>query len=543
MDLQRWSSVEDAANGLPATWFTPFPAQAWQRLVGGAAVTVTVRCDGPFRIMATSARGNADAVHRGSDDTVLPNVPVASSEWVWIEPDAGTSLGAVVWSIDADLVLPPVVVVVPTFRREQDATQQAGAFLGSGLVHRVVVVDQGGTLRDHAPFQALVADFPERLVLVEQGNFGGSGGYARGMLESLAYPTCAVLLSDDDAAVPEEGLRRMLVAQSLAAQNGRRLMMATPMLSAEVPETLVSASEYVDRRTFQWQAADGLGRPVSVDAPPAELSRVLRLHSTPDYAGWWGALLPPGAVADVGLPAPYFLKWDDAEFGLRATALGYEFMALPGTGVWHPTWGAWKTLTTWVAVLLHRNRLATAAAYGASRRVVIDSFTHQVKHILSLQYDVAGLWSAGIDQFLSGPGWVGTDLAEARASAQTAVDRLPTRTTTRELPATAARSGVVPGVARGVLGLFRRGRREARCPAAEFTWRDGLGLDRVVLTDGEGAAVELVADPRRARGLLARALRQHLALLWSWRSLAPRYRSALQRSVTADHWLAMLGID
>lgn len=544
MDLQRWSSSAPGVEAEVPEWFSFFPADHWRSLVGSLSVTLTVACDGGFRVLTRGSDSSQEVVYVGSGDTTLSHISERVRSWAWVEAEPGGSVRDITWSVD-DMAAepPPAFVVVPTFRREEDATLQAERFLRMDGVHRVLVVDQGGTLGAYSPFQALVEIHGERLILVGQANFGGSGGYARGMVESLEFPGCAVFLSDDDAAVPEEALRRMRLAQALAAQRGRKVVLGTPMLSAETPATLVSAAEWVAPKPFQWKPADGLSTPISVSGSPTHFADPLVLNVAPNYAGWWGALLPPGMVAQVGLPAPYFLKWDDAEFGLRASSRGYEFAVIPGTGAWHPTWGAWKTLTTWVAVLLHRNRLATAAAYQAGRGVVIDSLVHQVKHVLSLQYDVAELWAAGIDSVLDGPAWLSSDLSKTRGQAQSVVDRLPGRMATTEIPPARGRLSVPSGAFHSLTGLLRKStHRQTSCEASSFTWRDGLGQDRVVLLD-EGDAFELVRDSSRARTALWVVLQQHARLLRDWSSLRARYAPALRSTTTLQHWRRTFGMD
>lgn len=539
MELQRWS--RDSV--LPETWSTPFPAGWWRDELGVDEVLLKVSNRSAFAVVGWHTDGRRETLYESVRAGGPTPIPISAHEWITVEACDDAELDEVVWEAGVEVTLPGVVAVVPTFRREPDATHQAEAFLRSKLITQVVVIDQGNSLREHGPFGDLLRSNTDRLRLIEQRNLGGSGAYARGMIESLSDPECAVLLSDDDAALPEESLRRMLIAQALAGQRGRKLVMATPMFSAEEPTRLISAAEYVDRRTFQWGAADGLRDPLSVASATERLVSALDMQHTPDYAGWWGALLPPGIVAEVGLPAPYFLKWDDAEYGLRARKQGYEVMALPGTGVWHPTWGVQKTLTTWVAVLLHRNRLATAAAYGAGKGVIRDSFVHQIKHVLSLQYDVAELWAAGIDQFLDGPEWLGTDLANARNAAQASVYQLPTTEPRGDIPERQSPLRTRKGVLRAIAGTLRKPNMDAETSGSvnDFTWRDGLGMDRVVITNGDGTvSSELVRDPRRARSLLSRAAKQHWMLMRRWHELSGPYASRLKDVTTAEHWRGLL---
>src|SRR5699024_10178077 len=134
-------------------------------------------------------------------------------------------------------------------------------------------------------------------------------------------------------------------------------------------------------------------------------------------------------------------------------------VVLPGAAVWHPTWSAHATQMNWTARIMHRNRLATAAAYRAGKGVIASSLVHQLKHILSAHHLTATLWQAGIDQFLMGPGaWLGVDLTRARADGQAIVDRWNESTDQRGEALPAAKTKPLPlvrGAARSLATLVR----------------------------------------------------------------------------------------
>ncbi|QGH70074.1 glycosyltransferase [Pseudactinotalea sp. HY158] len=416
-----------------------------------------------------------------------------------------------------------VTVVVPTFRRERDAADQAERFAGMTMVARVLVVDQGSTLATYEPFIELRRR-EAKIELIDQPNLGGSGGYARGMLESLTSPEHAVYLSDDDAQISEESLALMLAHQG---QADRPTIVGTAMYAADDPELQISGPEAVRGADFMWGPAG---------------------DASPNYTGWWGTLLPPGTVAELGLPAPYFLKWDDAEYGLRATRAGYDTVVPPGANVWHPTWNAFATQMSWTARILHRNRLATAAACGAGRGVIRSSLLHQGKHILAGHHLTATLWAAGIDQFLAGPGtWLGRDLTHARADGQRVVegwneDHLEVATdlaVTHAGPLPAARAAV--RALANLVGPARPPRIVCELPADEVTWRTTLGADAVIVTGPDGSrAGTLIADGPTARRLLATTLRQHWALARRWRQLCRSYHRALPKVTTRAAWERMI---
>lgn len=437
-----------------------------------------------------------------------------------------------------------IVVVIPTFKREPEARRQVERFLLMDCVAHVIVVDQGGTL-DHDPeFSALVGD-QEVVQLISQANLGGSGGYARGMLESLRYPECSVLLSDDDAVMPAEALGAMLRFQQAAA---RPTIVGSGMFSAEEPTVLTCLAEAVRRWDFMWVHADGLVQPTDTAGLAPDDWTFTKLRRSINYTGWWGTLLPPGTVAELGLPAPYFLKWDDAEYGLRATRAGYEHAILPEACVTHPTWGAHATQMTWTARVLHRNRLVTAAAYDAGRGVILSSFVHQMKHVLAGHDLTATLWAAGIDQLLAGPeDWLGRDLMRAREDGQRIVDNWERTATKTSDQWESTRSDPLPMVQACVrafiriLSPSRRARVVLKLPAAELTWRATLGVDVTVATGEDGVPVRaLETDGPRSRALIRRTLCQHWALARRWRELRRRYRAALPQVTTEAAWRRIL---
>ncbi len=535
------------------TWFNAAPVAWWRAVLPGLSLDLRVQGTGEAVVSTLDAAGRQQ--NRRLDLARDTGIAVPDDVlWCWVSWRAGPEparLESSTW-VARDLPRHPalqVTAVVPSFGREHEALTQVRRLLDPALtdvVARVILVDQAGTLRAFPGMTETADRAGRRLLLCEQGNLGGSGGFARGMLEASAFPDEAVLLLDDDARIDPEILRRMVLLSALCSAAGRPAILGTALFSAEQPTVLTATTEVVDRSGFRWRRSDGLRGPVDLAASgPADWGFV-RPDAPTDYVGWWGALLPIGAIADLGLPAPYFLKWDDAEYGLRATRAGYRILVPPGTGVWHPTWAAKGTVSSWSAMPLHRNRLATAAAYGANRGVLVDSLVHQVKHILSLQYDVADLWDTGLADVLTGPGWLDGGGSSTRERAEQVVAGGPSGTGPRPAnTATAARptprgvAGRVVSVARSTIGMFRtaRVRVVVAIPAAEFHWSDAVGRDAVIL---EGAGRTLVRDPRRARRAMARTLALHAAAARRWPTLIARYRVALPASTTAARWRAVL---
>ena len=555
-DAVRRDGGLDVAPGATldlGTWFNAAPVAWWREILGAGRVRLVVEGRGAVRVLGVVGGEVREVEAAEVDGTWEVHLPRTDNvTWYWLELTAGAGggrLDAVRWTAGRPSRavahdVPQVTVVVPTYGREQDALDQVRRLLGPGLdgvVARVVLVDQARTVRAAPGAQEVLAGAGDRVTFVEQDNLGGSGGYSRGMLESLARPQDAVLLLDDDARIEPEGLRRMVVLQSAAPVP---TILGTPLLSAEEPTRLEALAEGVRSRGFVWGPSDGLGTPVDLAGSTPAAWDFARADARTDYSGWWGTLLPPGTVERLGLAAPFFLKWDDAEYGLRARRAGMAVRTVPGTGTWHPTWAAKGTNASWSALPLHRNRLATALAYGAGRSTVLDSLVHQVKHVLSLQYLSADLWDEAIVEVLGGPAWLSADLRGVRPRAQSVVDAAPrARVVPGSVLGDAAPLGAARGVLRALVGLVRPagGRSVVEVAPAAFTWSVGLGRDAVVLGRGEDARDPLVRDPRRARAALARTVALHVRLARRWRRLSDDYARFLPQASSTERWHEVLG--
>ena len=108
-----------------------------------------------------------------------------------------------------------------------------------------------------------------------------------------------------------------------------------------------------------------------------------------DYNGWWMCLIPTKVIREIGLSLPLFIKWDDAEYGLRAREAGFPTVSMPGAAVWHVSWIDKDDLVGWQAYFHARNRLITTlihSPYPKGGRVLRESFQSDVKHLVSMQY-------------------------------------------------------------------------------------------------------------------------------------------------------------
>ena len=129
-------------------------------------------------------------------------------------------------------------------------------------------------------------------------------------------------------------------------------------------------------------------------------------------------LIPVRVIDKVGLAMPMFIKWDDAEYCVRAKAAGFPTVSVPGVAVWHVPWVDKDDGLDWQAYFHQRNRLVTALLHSPYERggnLLKESFILSVKHALAMEYSAAELMLMAIEDVLRGPGHMHADIATKAA--------------------------------------------------------------------------------------------------------------------------------
>ena len=267
---------------------------------------------------------------------------------------------------------------------------------------------------------------------------------------------------------------------------------------------------------------------------------------------------------------PFFIKWDDAEFGLRASRAGHATVSLPGAAVWHVPWTDKDDSVDWQAYFHARNRLVAAllhSRYDRGGRLVRESLAISVKHVLAMQYSAAALRLRAVQDVLAGPAdlhpALDIRLGEVRALRAEhgdarvrpdAADFAPVRTSRprRQEPSTTkptSRLDTLRAAAFGVLhqvgplppGATEAPEREVASPDAGWWTLARLDSALVATSDGTGLAW-LRRDRTTAGRALADAVRAHRELLRRWPELSSAYRSAVPDLVGEEAWRRTLGL-
>ena len=420
-----------------ATYFNAFPASYWRRwsilesVVLRVELTGTARVD-VYRSKATGARitiggeavssesgGSAtdsDVGARASVEFDIDLSPFEDGGWIWFDITTNSKVTVHSAGWYAPQTAPGranVAVGIPTFNRPSDCVNALAALTSDPLVDKVIsaviVSDQGtNKAKDHPGFEAAAAALGDRLSVHNQPNLGGSGGYSRVMYEALKNTDCEqILFMDDDIRVEPDSILRALALNRFAKTP---TLVGGQMLNLQEPSHLHVMGEMVDSENFMWTNAvnteydhNFAKYPLNDEEEPR--SRLLHRRIDVDYNGWWMCMIPRQVAEELGQPLPLFIKWDDADYGLRAGEHGYPTVTLPGAAIWHMAWSDKDDAIDWQAYFHLRNRLVVAALHwdGKVTGLLASHLKATIKHLLCLEYSTVAIQNKAMDDFLAGP--------------------------------------------------------------------------------------------------------------------------------------------
>lgn len=186
----------------------------------------------------------------------------------------------------------------------------------------VIIVDNSKNLDAHC--------FPDEDVIRNE-NYGGSGGFARGLLHLVddgSFTHC--MFMDDDAAAEPESLRRAYYRLALSSRTKEAV--AGTLLS------LADGTTVLDRGA---DLRDGIFHPRGKGENAGDVDTVTKMNSEPrtpglTAAGWW---LFGFAIKDVDFwPFPFFVRGDDVLFTIVNR---FDVITMSGIGCFSEPF-AWK---------------------------------------------------------------------------------------------------------------------------------------------------------------------------------------------------------
>jgi galactofuranosylgalactofuranosylrhamnosyl-N-acetylglucosaminyl-diphospho-decaprenol beta-1,5/1,6-galactofuranosyltransferase len=565
-----------------ATYFNAFPASYWRRWTTVSSVTLRVRLAGESTIILyrSTSRGHSHPVEtirvesdeRETIERTLPLTPFIDGGWYWFDIVAGprgTTMIEADWlgsATSAPARRGRISIGITTFNAPDDMVGSLRTLGEATDVHElldtVYVIDQGTSrVAGHPGFADAAKKISDRVQVIEQGNLGGSGGFARSMDETVrAGKSDYLLVMDDDVQLDPEGILRAATFADLAR---RPTIVGGHMFSQYERSVLHAFAEVVAPHRWWWTSTPNTrGRH---DFGRRNLRNTPWLHrrADADYNGWWMCLIPTRIIRELGLALPVFLKWDDAEYGVRARDRGYPTVSLPGVASWQAPWTDKNDAQDWQSYYHLRNRLVSALLHQPARRggsLVSELLERQLQCLLSMQYSTATLRLMAIEDVLKGPAHlhreIGTklkQLREVRAQFSDARDEADIESfpPVRRRAPDALKDSTTPTnkynlLAKAVQGSVRQlrplpqaaaQRPQMALPYQDAAWFVMAKLDSVLVSTADGtSAAWYKRDPRLFRSLGWRSVIMHRRLKRRWPRLAAEYRAAAGELTSSEAW-------
>ena len=565
-----------------ASYFNAFPASYWQHWTTVRSVMLTVRTAGRGTVLVYRSNGSGvkqriltnevDGAATTSVELVLNQY--SDGGWIWFDLVADAEdlafEGAEWTTDDAPARAGKASLGITTFNKPDYCVETlanlADAPEALELIDRIFVIDQGTDLvGDRPEFPELGERLGEQLVVLRQPNLGGSGGFSRAMVETLAREDSDfVQLLDDDVRIEPESIRRSILFGQYATTP---TIVGAHMFDLLDRPKLHAWAEVVDEQPFMWRTLFQERMPHDFSEGNLRQSPTLHMRLDADYNGWWMCLIPKEALEKVGLALPAFIKWDDAEHCLRAREAGVPTVSLPGVALWHVSWVGKDDSIDWQAYFHARNRIVAALLHSRAPEggtLLRHSRRVDLKHLMMMQYYPVALRHRALRDILSGPDHMWRTLATAMPEA---------RALARQFPETVVhKDDGSPMRSRRGRQVFKRLRRHAydspagmrlrwftattlishwlheprpenvAQPEVEFGktdahwWRVPL-FDSALVSTADGAGKNVYTRDRAAyRRMLVESIRLHRALRKDWARLSRDYRAALPALTSPEAW-------
>ena len=560
------------------TFFNAFPAGYWRRWTSVDTVRFSARVRGRGTIMLFRSSGRGLFEPAGTIDVHTPTrattvhadlamTGLMDGGFFWFDAKAGDSddltIEDAAWSVPVEARCGgdgTLSIAITTFNRAPYCLNQLRAIAADanvrGRLDTIYCTDQGTDLvRDEPGFATVAKDLGSQLTYLRQRNMGGSGGFARGMYETVkAGKSDYTLLLDDDAISEPESIMR---AVQFADYCTRPTIVGGGMFHLDNRTMLYTLGERYNRASYWTQPAAGLEYNHDFATQPLRDSPKLHRRADSDFNGWWMCLIPTQIMREIGLAQPLFIKFDDVDYGLRAEDHGYHTVCLPGVAVWHQAWHAKDPSRTWEGYYLYRNHWICSLLHCTkpSWHFLYGMLFDDAKAGVELVYSAMHLHHLALRDIMRGPDYIADTLATKLGDVRKAREGFPDSATTRnrdDFPTPKAeyianmkprpsmidvRLQAMKTIAKAFVSRgngMRDTQPDLLIPSRDASWPAYASVNSAVVTSPDGDSVAwLRRDSKLYRQQTMRGLVLAKELLKRWESLAKEYQNSDMASFEA----------
>ncbi|MHB1605936.1 MAG: glycosyltransferase family 2 protein [Leptospirales bacterium] len=300
------------------------------------------------------------------------------------------------WTTEPPIKPVTLTIIMPTFKRESYLWKNI-RLISENILSKhqdcvqLLVIDNGQTID---PQKA-----PEGVRIIPNLNYGGSGGFARGVLETIESGfSTHVLFCDDDILIEPETVLRL---SALWGYLDEKSVVGGGMMNLSQKHILQEIGAYYECLHFS----------LCNHLLDLTLQKSLIQYDLPNdrmnYFGWWFFSCTLKTFIEEGLPFPFFVRSDDIEFGERLAEKNYRMISLLGIGVWHEEFGS--KLAHSIHYYIIRNGLITTWLHEKTKNrfhILYRLAKPILYRLLSYRYEQAEYLIWGILDALKGPNYL-----------------------------------------------------------------------------------------------------------------------------------------
>lgn len=280
-------------------------------------------------------------------------------------------------------------IVICTYKREDYLLKNLKELEQcKDYISQVIVVDNGQSVELDDSFSKKYITF------ITNKNVGGTGGFTRGMIEAKKKGYTHIFVMDDDITLLPEVVNKTVSFISCLKDEYKEGWLGYSMLPNSNP-----TMQYELGTTWNGVRMRLNNRGLDLTSVDNVLHN--QINNNYNYSAWWSLIMPTTVLDKYGYPFPFFIKFDDIEYGLRRKDEG--IILTNGFAVWHQDFD--EKLHPSLEYYLYRNALVTNALHDSRPlwHSIIRFMGKKVKFYFKLKPREMEMMDLGINDFLKGP--------------------------------------------------------------------------------------------------------------------------------------------
>lgn len=279
-------------------------------------------------------------------------------------------------------------VIFTTFNRQEFLIPNLHKLDKCENVDNVIIVDNAKNVE-------LPEDLSkDKFIVVPNENLGGTGGFTKGMMEVKKLGSTHMFIMDDDITLLPEVVDKAISLISNLKEGHQDDWLGFSMLPNGSPTCQFELGS-------KWNGIKMQLNHHLVDVSKVDNLYYNQINTKYNYSAWWSLIMPTSVLDKYGYPFPFFIKFDDIQYGLRREK--EEIILTNGFAVWHEDFD--KKYNPYLEYYLYRNALVTNAIND--KKPLLHSLIRfcgkNVKVYFKFMHIEMKLMNIAVNDYLKGP--------------------------------------------------------------------------------------------------------------------------------------------